>query len=141
MVLKQTSKSMFELYATKKAQFEAGATFVTQRQLDGILATATSLLDSEMAAREKNFLAKHVGSDWWEAAQLQYPITKQEDGSWLVTSEAREWIDIKNWTFQYKIQAMEKVQQLIAWLYDGRIRKGYGDFEADLEKFHNKVKV
>ena len=138
MAVKQTSKSLFEIYHTKKCQFEAGADFVTQRQLDGILTQANSLLDGEMVAREKRFLSKHVGSDWWELAQKQYPITKQDDGSYVVTSEAREWTDIKNWTFNYKVQAMEKVQKLVAWLYDGRVRKGVGDFDTDLAKFHEK---
>jgi hypothetical protein len=138
MATKQTAKQAFDSYERYKKMFDAGNPNVTQRMLDGLHSTAQSLMDTEMAAKEKNFLAKHTGSDWWELAKKQYPITQQNDGSYLVTSEARDWLEPKDWTFNYKYQAMEKVEKLVKWLHDGRTRKGHGDIDADIERFNAK---
>lgn len=133
---KQTSSNLFEMHASMKAKFEAGVPNITQRMLDGILATATSLLDTEMTKREKDFEAKHFGSDWWELAKKQYPIT-QVDGQWKVTSEARDWHDDHEWFFSHRAEALEKVEQLVRWLNDNR-RRGYGDREGDVERLSEK---
>lgn len=136
-IKQQTSAQTFEVLEKMKRQFAINPTPLLETTIANLERTAKSLMDSEMAAKEKSFLAKHTGSDWWELAKLQYPI-KEEDGAWVVTSEAREWLETKDWTFSYKYQAMEKVQKLVMWLHDGRVRKGYGDFDADLERFHAK---
>jgi hypothetical protein len=137
-MIKQTAAQTFLILEKMKRQFAINPSPLLETTIANLARTAKSLMDSEMAAKEKNFLEKHTGSDWWELAKKQYPITQREDGAYVVTSEARDWEDTKDWTFNYKYEAFAKVEKLVNWLHDGRVRKGYGSIEADLEKFHAK---
>lgn len=132
---KMKARDAWDHYEKVKQMAEKGQ--MTQRQVDGALATAKSLMDTEMAAREKSFLDKHGGSDWWELARKQYPIEELSGGGFRVKSEAKEWKNDKNWEFDYKVQAMEKIEQLVKWLNQNR-KRGFGDKDVDLDKFYAK---
>ena len=123
-------------YEKLKAMLAAGNPNVTQRMVDGAKASADSLWDLELKAREKNMIDTH-GAEWWDLVKKQYPI-EQKDGDWVVTSKIRDWAQDKDWPFQYKAQAVEKVQQLVKWLHDGR-KRGFGDKDADIEKWVAKL--
>lgn len=123
-------------YEKLKGMLAAGHPNVTQRMVDGAKASADSLWDIELKAREKNMIDTH-GAEWWDLVKKQYPI-EQKDGDWVVSSKIRDWADGKDWPFQYKAQAVEKVQQLVKWLHDGR-KRGFGDKDADIEKWVAKL--
>ena len=133
---KETAAEASARYEKFKKMFAAGVAGVTQHQLDGIKAKVDSLWDSEMGAKEKNMIDTH-GADWWELVQKQYPITEQGN-KWLVTSEIRDWHDAHVWEFDSKYQAKEKVIQLAKWISQARNR-GFGDRDADVEKFTAKL--
>lgn len=133
--VKMKSKDAFAHAEKMKAMLAKGQ--ATQAMVDGALKTAQSLLDTEMAAREKSWEAKNGGSDWWELAKKQYPIEEKPGGGFRVKSEAKQWKNDKEWEFDYKVQALEKIEKLVKWLDQGR-KRGFGDKEADLEKFYAK---
>ena len=130
---KMKAKDAWAHYEKVKKMAEKGS--MTQQQVDGALKIAKSMMDDEM--QEKDFLGKHAGSDWWELAKKQYPIEEMGRGGYKVKSEARQWKNDKNWEFDYKFQAMEKIERLVKWLDQNR-KRGFGDKEADLDKFHDK---
>lgn len=134
---KETAAEASARYEKFKGMLAAGNAGVTQQQVDGIKKIADSLWDQEMRAREKNIIDTH-GTEWWELVRKQYPITQNDDGDWVVSSQIRKWSDGKEWPFQYKAQALEKVEELVRWLNSGR-RRGFGDKEADVQKWLEKV--
>jgi putative lipase involved disintegration of autophagic bodies len=123
-------------YETLKRMLEKGNPNVTQRMVDGAKANADSLWDTELIAKEKRIVDTH-GAEWWELVKKQYPII-QRDGDWVVTSKIRSWTENKEWPFQYKAQAVQKVQQLVDWIHQGR-KRGYGDKDLDLEKWIDEL--
>lgn len=135
-MVKQTAADASAHYEKMKRMFDAGNPGVTQRMLDGLKANADSMWDTELKAREKSIIGAH-GSEWYELVQKQYPI-EQRDKEWVVTSKVKSWADDKEWKFDYKAQAVEKRQQLIRWLQQGR-KRGFGDEEADIEKWVAKL--
>lgn len=106
---------------------------MTKQQLDGAIKQAESIETTYWKARETVLTSKWEGAEWWELAKKQYPIVQTSDG-WKVTSEAKLWKGGKDWEFSYKAQAMEKVEKLVKWLNQNR-KRGFGDKEADIEKF------
>jgi hypothetical protein len=91
--------------------------------------------------REQVMASKHSG-EWWDLAKKQYPITKKDDSTWVVTSKMKNWNfdDGKfQWEFAYKAQATEKVMQLVKWVLDSRKRKKHGDMDADVEKWMSDI--
>lgn len=110
---------------------------MTQRQLDGAIQQAESIETTYWKGREKAFNDKHAGSDWWELAKKQYPIEEMGNGTYRVKSEARLWKAGKDWDFDHKAQAMEKIEKLVKWLDQNR-KRGFGDKDFDIEKFHEK---
>ena len=135
--VKQSAADASAHYEKLKGWLEQGINNVTQRMVDGAKRTADDLWDKELAKREKNMVDKH-GAEWWELVKKQYPIEKNDDGDWVVTSKIRDWADGKDWPFQYKAQAVEKVDQLVRWLHSGR-KRGFGDKDADIEKWLGKL--
>jgi len=133
--IKQKAKDAFAHVEKMKELLAKGQ--ATQQMVDGATKTAQSLMDTEMKAREKDWYSKHEGSDWWELAKKQYPIEELSAGGYRVKSEAKQWKNDKEWEFNYKVQALEKIEKLVKWLDQGR-KRGFGDKEADLEKFYAK---
>lgn len=123
-------------YEKFKAMLDAGASGVTATQVDGIKKIADSLWDQELKAREKHLVDTH-GAEWYELVKKQYPVEKVGD-DWVVKSRVREWTDGKEWAFNYKAQAVEKVEQLVKWLAQGR-KRGFGDKDADIQKWLDKL--
>jgi hypothetical protein len=138
---KQTAKQTFEILATHKKNYALNPTEILKITIENMERLANRLMTEEMQAKEKNFIAKHVGSDWWEMAQKLYPIVQNaETNMYVVTSEAKEWTEGKEWEFTYKYEALEKVQQLVLWKHLDR-KRGTGNVEKDLEKFAAKFAV
>jgi len=119
-------------YQKLKNMFDAGNPSITQRMLDGAKTNADSLWDSELKAKEISIVNKH-GNEWYELVKKQYPITKEDD-SWIVKSTVKKWADDREWEFQYKAQAVEKVLQLVRWIHQNR-KRGFGDMDADVQKW------
>lgn len=119
-------KQMKELYKHQPSEMLATT-------IKNIEAKANAGLDAEMAAKEKSFLEKHEGSDWWELAKKQYPITETNDG-FVVTSKIVDREHDKQWSFSHKYLAMAKVEQLVHWVHSNRHR-GFGDVDVDLERW------
>lgn len=132
---KMKAKDAFAHYEKVKKMAEKGQ--MTQQQVEGALKIAKSLMDDEMQAKEKAFYDKHEGSDWWELAKKQYPIEELSRGGYRVKSEAKQWKNDKEWEFDYKYQALDKIEKLVKWLDQNR-KRGFGDKDADLEKFYAK---
>lgn len=124
-------------YEKFRKMLAAGAPGVTQQQVDGIKKIADSLWDSEMKAREKHLIDTH-GAEWWELVKKQYPISQNDDGKFVVTSTVKKWTDGKDWPFDYKGEALQKVEQLVSWLHQGR-KRGFGDKDADIAKWLEKL--
>jgi len=136
--IKQTARQTYEILEKLRKMQAANPTVERAAQIEKMKIVADSLMDSEMAAKLKSFEAKHQGADWWQIMEANYPVIKDEArNSWVVTSKAREWENAPEWEFHYKYDALAKVQQLVRWIADGR-RRGFGDVETDLEKFHAK---
>jgi len=135
---KQTAAQTFDILEKLKKQYAVNPTDLLKLTIENTERRANSLMDDEMAAKLKSFEAKHQGADWWQIMEANYPVVKDEArNSWVVTSRAREWENAPEWEFHYKYDALAKVQQLVRWIADGR-RRGFGDVETDLEKFHAK---
>lgn len=134
---KETPEQASARYEKFAKMLAAEAPGVTQQQVDGIKKIADSLWDEKFTAKEKNLIGKH-GVEWYELVKKQYPVAKNDDGDWVVSSKIRDWAEGKDWPFQYKAQALEKVEQLVRWLADGR-KRGFGDKEADVEKWIAKL--
>lgn len=124
-------------YEKFKKMLDAGHPGTTQQQVDGIKRIADALWDNELQAREKNMIDKH-GAEWWELVEKQYPMVQNDKGEWVVSSKVRDWADGKDWPFDYKAQAVEKVEKLVNWLHQGR-KRGFGDKDADIEKWLDKL--
>ena len=123
-------------YEKLKKMFDAGNPSITQRMLDGSKANADSLWDSELKAKEQHIISKH-GNEWWELVKKQYPIINSGN-SWVVTSTVKKWADNKEWEFEHKSQAVEKVLKLVAWVYQNR-KRGFGDMDSDIQKWLDKL--
>lgn len=137
---KQTSATTFQVLASLKRQHAVNPTPLLALTIENTERLANSLLDSEMAVKLKNFEAKHVGSDWWEVMAQNYPVTfNDERQAWVVTSNAKDWEETKDWEFTYKYDALEKVRQLVCWVNTAR-KRGFGDREQDLERFYAKAR-
>ncbi len=74
------------------------------------------------------------GSDWWESVKLMYPIVTQDDGTFMVISEAANWSEQKTFgPFSHKYDAIEKIEKLVFYKNNDRNR-GVGCRDRDLEK-------
>ena len=130
---KQTSSEAFQRLDKFKKMYEANPSDMLKTTIDNISALANSLLTSEMKDSEAKFLKKHELADWWQLAQKKYPIA-EVGGKFRVSSEICNRAEPKEWVFDHRFDALEKVQQLVFWVSEKR-KQGFGCKEADLEKF------
>lgn len=131
----RSAAESFATLAKLKAVYAVAPTDMLKLTIKNLEIRANAKLDSEMAAKEKSFMDKHQGADWWLLASQQYPITITEEG-FTVTSNIFEGRD--TWSFSHKFLALEKVQQLVKWKAADR-EKGWGDVDADLEHWSTEA--
>lgn len=131
-MMKQTASNLYaQLENLKKSIKNPSAD--QRKMFDNLKSKADSLMTSEMKAKEKDFEAKHSGSDWWELGKKLYPMT-QKNGQWVVKSTAKEWKGEKEWSYDHKFEAMEQVEKLMKYKDHDR-DAGHGDRDRDLEKW------
>lgn len=136
--MKETSKVLFERADTFKRMFEINPDHPTAKKTyESLVARANELLTAELKIKGMKFEAKHEGSEWYELIKKQYPIT-QEDGKFVLRSEAKNWEDQKFWEFDDRYLALAKVEQLVAWLADHR-KRGRGDTDKDIARITEKL--
>ncbi len=133
---KQTASNTFQILESMKRQYAANPTPLGKLTIENLERMAHFLMDVEMGAKLKSFESKHHGADWWAVMEKNYPVSFDDvRQAWVVTSNARDWEESKDWEFAYKFDALQKVRQLVLWVNTNR-KRGFGDREQDLAKFH-----
>lgn len=132
-----TAAEMFATLEKHKRNYAVAPTELLRQTIENLTRNANAKLTDEMGKRQKNFESKYAGSTWWEMCMKLYTITEQ-NGEFVVESMAREWEEEKKWAFTFKVEAMEKVEQLVKWKDLDR-KRGFGDRDQDIEKITDKL--
>jgi hypothetical protein len=97
-----------------------------------VLSIANSLMDEKFKLKKRDWESKYGGTDWWEVVKKMYKVEEQGN-KWVVTSNAKDWKQTKDWEFDTKYQAVEQLEKLITYKYNDR-KKGVGSEDKDYER-------
>ena len=132
MLKRESLKACFARVSSLKRIAELDPTSDLKRQTYlNTLAKAEELQRIDLDKRGRDFEQHGQGTEWYEAIMLRYPITKNDDGKFIVTSEAREWKCEHRMPFGSFHEALGKVSQLISFCDRDR-SIGIGDRAHDI---------
>lgn len=104
-----------------------------------VLAIATSLMNEKFNSKKRDYEAKYAGTDWWEEVKKMYKI-EELGNKWVITSNARDWKQTKDWEFDTKYEALEQLEKLISYKHNDR-KKGIGSQDKDFERVEKLTKA
>lgn len=123
---KETAADAFRRYESLKKSN------VSAELLNKVLTIATELMNEQLGRTVRRLDVQFIGADWWETVKKMYKITEQ-DNQWVIISNARDWIETKEWHYPTKFGALEQLEKLITYKANDR-RRGHGDVEKDFER-------
>ncbi len=97
-----------------------------------VLAIANSLLTTRIGKKMKDLESKFAGEGWWEDVKKMYKV-EDKGGMWVVTSNARDWKQTKDWEHPTKYEADAHLEKLITYKFNDR-KKGVGSTDKDYER-------
>jgi hypothetical protein len=103
-----------------------------------VLALATSKMNERFNTRKRNLDAQFGGEGWWEDCKKMYKIEEQGN-KWVITSNARDWKQTKEWELDTHYEAIEKLDKLIMYKANDR-KKGVGSVDKDYERIEKLTK-
>ena len=131
-MVKATSKTEFARVEYLKAQMKAGAPGVTQDKIDLALASARSLLEQEMRLSCERFEKRHGAEDWYKCMRAMYRVV-EDNNQWRVISLTREWTEDREWVFESRGAAEDKINQLMMW-QQSAVRRGLSNPDKHIER-------
>lgn len=131
-MVKATSKTEFARVELLKTRLAEGFPGVTQAMVDAAISSANFLLDQEMKVACDRFTAKHGAEDWYKCMRAMYDVV-EDNYQWRVVSKTREWTEEKEWVFDSRWQAEDKVNQLVLWQRDA-VKRGLANPDKHIER-------
>ena len=126
MELKEKAADIFYRYEKlKKSNAD-------QKLLDNVLRLANEAMDREFKNQVRSWDDKFAGDDWWETVKKLYRI-EERNHSWVITSDAKDWKQTKEWEFPTRYEADEQLLKLLKYKVHDR-KHGHGSEEKDFER-------
>jgi hypothetical protein len=145
--MSMTTQEKYDVYLNLKKMAEETSIVDKKDQLskaaENMLRSYNESRENDLVKRELKFQKKIESrggtySDWLAWAASLYPITKDAQNQFTVKSHAKDWKTNKHkhvYTFDSKIEALEKIDRLIATKENDRARgaaSGKDDFKAPI---------
>lgn len=134
-MIKETSAKLFEIAEKHRLMMLANPTNDVIRQTyENTKKRAEDLLVCEMKIKGQKFFTKvSDGShDWWEVVKHLYQVIEQ-DGKFIVKSDAKDWIGERSWEFNSRWEAWAKIEMLVTYKSADR-KYGRGDVDKDYDR-------